>query len=152
MKASRYQINLNAHLADCEMNYLRLSKLLPESLAAGQTLTIGLGAHALNIAVRECAPYTTFLEMRLAQASQQPWSSICLKVRMYHDAALAEVSGAEGVHSLRQRYDYPNSKMFQQDEKAQLNRFLGEWLSLCLRHGHHSTLAVADMLGDTDND
>ena len=32
-------------------------------------------------------------------------------------------------------YDYPNRKMRQRDEKRALNRFLSEFLSLCLVHG-----------------
>ena len=58
MKTPNYQVDLNAHLADCEMNYLRLQKLLPDALQAGDELCIGVGNHALNIRVRECAPYT----------------------------------------------------------------------------------------------
>jgi uncharacterized protein YqiB (DUF1249 family) len=27
--------------------------------------------------------------------------------------------------------------MYHQDEKAQWNRFLGEWLSHCLKYGYH---------------
>jgi uncharacterized protein YqiB (DUF1249 family) len=37
---------------------------------------------------------------------------------------------------LRPRYEYPNQSMYHSDEKYQLNCFLGEWLNLCLEHGH----------------
>jgi uncharacterized protein YqiB (DUF1249 family) len=37
---------------------------------------------------------------------------------------------------VKPRYQYPNASMYQRDEKAQQNRYLGEWLSLCLSHGH----------------
>ena len=149
MKTPNYQVDLNAHLADCEMNYLRLQKLLPDALQAGDELCIGVGNHALNIRVRECAPYTSFLDLRLAQAKTQAWAAMCLQVRIYHDAKLAEVSGADQVYALRQRYDYPNNKMFQRDEKAQLNRFLGEWLSQCLRHGHRHDSTVLEKVSAT---
>ncbi len=149
MKKPRYQVNLNAHLADCEMNYLRLRKLLPKTLCAGQKLTIGVASHALQIEVRECAPYTSFLDIGLVQAKAEHWSAMRLQVRIYHDARLAEVSGSRHVHSLRQRYDYPNKQMFQRDEKAQLNRFLGEWLSQCLSHGHASDLSLQPLLDPT---
>ncbi|EMP84373.1 hypothetical protein VC116063_002770 [Vibrio cholerae O1 str. 116063] len=36
---------------------------------------------------------------------------------------------------MQARYDYPNENMVQPDEKAQLNRFLGDWLTFCLKHG-----------------
>ena len=149
MKNPNYQVDLNAHLADCEMNYLRLQKLLPSPLQAGEELCIGVGNHALSISVRECAPYTSFLDLRLAQAKTQAWAAMRLQVRIYHDAQLAEVTGSQQVHALRQRYNYPNQQMFQRDEKAQLNRFLGEWLSQCLRHGHRHDPNVLGKVGAT---
>ncbi len=149
MSKPHYQANLNAHLADCELNYLRLRKLLPDKLSAGQQLCIGVGSHALHIDVRECAPYTSFLEVSLAQAKTQGWSAMRLQLRIYHDAKLAEVTGSRQVYALRQRYDYPNKQMFHRDEKAQLNRFLGEWLSQCLAHGHRSDITVTPSLDPT---
>lgn len=149
MKKTSYQADLNAHLADCEMNYLRLKKLLPNTLQAGEKLSIGVGRHALDITVRECAPYTSFLELGLAQANNPQWSAMRLQVRIYHDARLAEVTGSQKNRPLRQRYDYPNTNMFQRDEKAQLNRFLGEWLSQCLRHGHRRDSELAGNIDAT---
>ena len=32
-------------------------------------------------------------------------------------------------------YEYPNPRMRARDEKAQVNRFLGEYLAMCLRYG-----------------
>ena len=55
---------------------------------------------------------------------------------MYHDARMAEVVSAEHARRLRSIYPYPNEAMHQPDEKAQLNLFLGEWLSHCLACGH----------------
>ena len=43
---------------------------------------------------------------------------------------------------MKVRYEYPNRHMYQSDEKAQFNVFLGEWLSHCLDRGH-----VLDPLG-----
>jgi uncharacterized protein YqiB (DUF1249 family) len=54
---------------------------------------------------------------------------------VYHDARMAEVVTFAHLRRVFPHYDYPNPAMHQPDEKAQWNRFLGEWLSHCLRHG-----------------
>ena len=57
-------------------------------------------------------------------------------MQVYHDARMAEVVSAEHARRFRGIYPYPNAAMHQPDEKAQLNLFLGEWLSHCLACGH----------------
>ena len=92
--------------------------------------------HVLRITER--SPYTTTLELsRAAIDTSSNWLKMPrLTLRMYHDAKLAEVLAWEGHKRLRPRYEYPNQSMYQSDEKYQLNCFLGEWLTLCLEHGH----------------
>src|SRR5690606_28435223 len=98
----------------------------------------GNAASQLNITILERAPYTTTLE--LAQSFGEAVSELMqgprLTVFMYHDATMAEVVAWEKHRRLQARYDYPNRKMYHADEKAQLNRFLGDWLSLCQTEGH----------------
>lgn len=139
MTAGRYKVDLSAHLADCEMNYLRLQKLLPEPVAAGQRLHFQLDSGEMEIEVLECAPYTTMLAVKLWRHPGNDWGLTRLQLRMYRDAGVAEVVGTATPKPLRPRYDYPNPAMHQRDEKAQLNRYLGEWLSRCLSHGHRLT-------------
>jgi uncharacterized protein len=90
------------------------------------------------LCITERSPYTTTLELsRTAVGDSSGWLAMPkLTLRMYHDAKLAEVLAWEGHKRLRPRYEYPNQSMYQSDEKYQLNRFLGEWLALCLDHGH----------------
>lgn len=64
------------------------------------------------------------------------WVAPKLTVRLYHDARMAEVIGWQRHRYLKARYEYPNRQMYQSDEKAQFNQFLGEWLSHCLDQGH----------------
>lgn len=59
-----------------------------------------------------------------------------MTIRLYHDARMAEVLSSQDVRQIKPRYDYPNTKMHQQDEKQQINQFLNEWLQLCLSLGH----------------
>ena len=63
---------------------------------------------------------------------------------MYHDVSMAEVIGWENHRRLRARYHYPNPDMYHSDEKAQLNQFLREWLTLCQCHGR-SSIDIADL-------
>lgn len=58
-----------------------------------------------------------------------------MSIRLYHDARMAEVISSQDIHQVKPRYDYPNKRMHQQDEKQQINQFLNEWLHLCLEHG-----------------
>lgn len=143
----RYKVDLPLQMAECEANYVRLLKLLsyPQQVASGdvqieQRFMIAHGQqrwlHLLRIIER--SPYTTTLELsRTPIGESSAWLALPkLTLRMYHDAKLAEVLAWEGHKRLRPRYEYPNQSMYQSDEKYQLNRFLGEWLALCLEYGH----------------
>ena len=135
---ARYRMDLPAHMAECDANYLRLMKLFPD-LRSQDTAVMGVEFHGMSLKVRmqvlERGPYTTLI--RLSQHPQVPWNQgASLSVRLYHDARSAEVVEYQGRrHFLRAVYDYPNRDMRQPDEKAQINRFLGEYLAMCLMHG-----------------
>ncbi|MNF81102.1 putative dehydrogenase [compost metagenome] len=89
----------------------------------------------LTLEVLRACPYTTTLRVR--QEHSLPWLPVPqLEVQVYHDARMAEVVSAEHARRFRGIYPYPNALMHQPDEKAQLNVFLGEWLSHCLACGH----------------
>lgn len=134
----RYQVDLAAAQAECEANYARLQRLLPalaRRAACPDRHAFGVGVdQQLHIAITERGPYTTTLEI-----SQPPLGvpSLAprLTARVYHDARLVEVVAFTSRRRVQPRYDYPNPAMHQPDEKAQWNRFLGEWLSHCLQHG-----------------
>jgi uncharacterized protein YqiB (DUF1249 family) len=126
--------------AACEANYARLMRLLPGmredpaprrlALSAGDTLLA-----VLALKVTAAGPYTSTVEVR--EESGLAWlPAPCLEVRVYHDARMAEVTGAEHCRRLQPRYGYPNAAMHQPDEKTQLNLFLGEWLAHYLKCGH----------------
>lgn len=136
----RYKVNLPLQLAECEANYIRLDKLINDKSQDEFRFVIARGdqqwLHILRVI--EQSPYTTTLELsRTALHASSNWLAMPkLTLRMYHDAKLAEVLAWEGHKRLRPRYEYPNQAMYQSDEKFQLNRFLGEWLSLCLKHAY----------------
>lgn len=122
-------------MAECELNYQRLKKLL-----AGEPKrrVIRLSErHVFVLTVLEESRYTTTLSLRQTLGESLDWLTVAdLSVRLYHDARLAEVLACTGLKRLRAVYEYPNPWMAQPDEKAQLNQFLGECLSECLRHGY----------------
>lgn len=128
----RYQVDLAAAQAECELNYSRLLKLLRNFPDDERSLNVG--PQQITVRVLERCPYTTTLEIA---PTPLPIDSVApsLTVRAYHDARLAEVIAFANNRRARPHYDYPNGTMFQPDEKAQWNRFLGEWLSHCLQHG-----------------
>ena len=61
--------------------------------------------------------------------------AFCLPGALYHDARCAEVIEYQCAKHFNAVYPYPNAGMRQRDEKAQVNRLLGEFLAFCLRHG-----------------
>ncbi len=142
----RYRVDLVGLQTACELNYVRLMRLLPDmrSSLGERRLSLSEGEHVLGVLaleVLEANPYTT--RVRLSLEHSLPWLPLPrLEVQVYHDARMAEVVAAEHARRLRSVYAYPNDAMHQPDEKHQLNRFLGEWLNHCLACGHEQQLLV----------
>lgn len=137
----KYSPDLAAHMAECEANYARIMQLLPDL----ETTNIrefgvempGAAPTRLRIRVTERCKYTTMLDVeQRPNGTGALVEGACFALRIYHDAQMAEVVGFNNHRRIQPRYDYPNDNMYQRDEKVQLNRFLGEWLSHCLKYGH----------------
>jgi uncharacterized protein YqiB (DUF1249 family) len=135
----RYQLDFGEHMACCEENFQRLQRLLP-MMQRDDQLQFGIDAPGqvsgrIELSVIERSRFTTTLS--ITQYGLLTWlGAHQLVVRMYHDASVAEVIACKKGRQLREYYSYPNCNMFHEDEKVQLNRYLGEWLSHCLRYGH----------------
>ncbi len=139
---ARYKVDFSEHLAECEANYVRLLKLLPSYKEQNEWNFI-VGNERVNgemkVEVIDRAPYTTTLKIKQTKAvpawalswTKLPHITVCL----YHDARLAEVVAWNNHRRLRQRYEYPNHNMYHNDEKAQLNKFLRDWLTTCQAQG-----------------
>ena len=147
--ARRYIIDLGAHLSECDGNYLRLARLMPDhDVRDRRDFRIPLGGAATEVAVQvehRCR-YTTVLTL-WQRSPVQAVDETRIKVRLYHDARCAEVIEFQGQRHFEPAYRYPNAKMRQPDEKAQVNRFLREFLNACLAHGvacQEPELAVSD--------
>lgn len=88
----------------------------------------------VSIEPLEQGPYTQLLDIRYTFAMQIPHlDALRFKVRVYHDAELAEVVACQGMTRLLSRYHYPNPEMLQRDEKRQANQLLHDWLTSLLQ-------------------
>lgn len=151
----RYSIDLNAHMAVCEANYARLMRLM-RMLDDGDrsTFAMTLGEIEPHVILRVVArhKYTTEVELSQLHAREgvseesvseenvseevlETAPETTLSVRLYHDAKCAEVIAFQDQRVFRAVYGYPNRQMRHPDEKVQVNRFLGEFLHMCITHG-----------------
>ncbi len=136
----RYVPDLISDMAECDANYIRLLRLFP-NIHAEDDLEFGVqgimedGA-IVNIQIIERCPFTTMLAIDVSSDEHQPWIKWPrLEVRVYHDVNSAEVVSFERHRNFKYRYYTLNPKLFQPDEKSQINRFFGELLTFCLSQG-----------------
>lgn len=150
MNRRAYVTDLKTLQGECTANYVRLERLLGDT-EAGERRELELVNHGRSLGflcldVLERAPYTTILRVSQSGPLEHSFSdsgaldsvlvSPRMRVHLYHDARMAEVTDFQRQRHFDGRYRYPNARMHQPDEKLQLNRFLGEWLSHGLAHGH----------------
>lgn len=141
--ARRYRLDFRALMALCEENFTRLTELMRLVPEGHDSLQLSIQASAglsrpLHLTVLERCPYTTMLILEMP-APHGSLPSTRLEVRLYHDARTAEVTQMSGDRGALARYEYPNARMHQQDEKHQWNRFLADWLANVKRYGQAST-------------
>lgn len=132
----RYKIDLSAMMADCEANYQRLRRLLAGVDGDETCILLDGRDSSVVLRTREQTPYTSLIEMSVQESEPSPaWlAAPTLMIRLYHDARMAEVVSFEGFRTAQLRSDL-SAALFHNDEKAQWNGFLAEWLRYCLRHG-----------------
>lgn len=158
----KYRPNLPTLMQLCERNYSLMMQLLlrkvaltnSENLTADKSLenvdSVGKQLKFFissqldySLEIKEVTRYTTVVHIaqnnhhmtnNLHQAFEQVLSP-SMVVRLYHDARVAEVNSSQNIRWIKPRYDYPNKKMHQPDEKQQSYQFLKDWLLLCLENG-----------------
>ena len=134
----RYRIDLSGHIAECDANYVRLMKLLPDLYATDER-AIGLdlltGSTLVRLCVIERCPYTTTVRLQQGSPSEAMFRAPAMTVRLYHDARTAEVTEYQNERGFQPFYTYPNLGMRLPDEKAQINKLLSELLSFYLLTG-----------------
>lgn len=120
-----------------ERNYVGIRALLQRhALLDTDRACITHGDTLIFLDVAERSRYTLLLHIEHRfHAGSQFLTNLVFKVRVYLDAALAEVIAYQGQHNLKPRYPYPNDDMLHPDEKRQANLLLHDWLSTWNRAG-----------------
>jgi len=129
-----FSLNLAEMHAVCEANYARMLRLFPDYESCNQR-EFRVGPSKVRLEVVERCRYTTILRLHQQHAEPRWLGGLRVEVRAYHDAAMLEVGSFQSHQRIAPRYSYPNKQMHQQDEKAQQNRFLADWLEHCLGNG-----------------
>ena len=130
----RYRPNVSDFLALCGRNYGYMLKWLPLDIAIGQSWQLKGEFGILVVRILENTKYTQLVEISRPLATGEFVNTPKVLVRIYHDAKLAEVLTGQQIYQLRPVYDYPNVRMYQSDEKYQVNAFLEELLKIGYQH------------------
>ncbi|MEE4244358.1 MAG: DUF1249 domain-containing protein [Kangiellaceae bacterium] len=135
----KYIPDLSQHMARCESNYVYMKKLLDmaEHNSSQQAHSLlDCSEQQSNRIFRpvlltdlEVEKYTTTLNMRLPLVDQEWVEPIRFKVRMYHDATMAEVLEHNRNHTPKHGHNYPEQVERYADDKFQRNQLLYQ----CLR-------------------
>ena len=133
-KQTSYKMNLKGLHGVCEANYARFMRLFPDYETCNRR-EFTLGRARVQLDVAERCRYTTIFRVAQQGADSHWLGGLKLEVRLYHDARMAEVGMFQSHWHIEGRYQYPNDRMYQQDEKCQQNQFLADWLEYCLQHG-----------------
>ena len=138
LKKPPYKVNLIKQHGLCERNYHKLIRLLPNLNQQDVfILPVHHGNNEGNVSfrVQQRSKYTTTLMISL-DADWNRWLTMpTLYVQLYHDALMAEVIRVTSMRTIEPVYSYPNDKMLQPDEKAQLNQLLSDLLNYCFSSG-----------------
>lgn len=117
------------HLAICEGNFLRLSRLLNKfSLEENAFETINPDESHQNVAflILNKTKHTLIIEAKQTSLKTSNLNNFVIKVHVSLDAKLAEVLSYQGEKPISLLLK--ESKIQSYDEKMQQNRFLTEWL------------------------
>ncbi|MEW6998864.1 DUF1249 domain-containing protein [Colwelliaceae bacterium BS250] len=137
---ANYKPSLKGLINSFEINYMLLLRLLGDLDVAGDRREFFINEHlTFSLHVKEKTKYTQLIEFKQLDLPSSNLTSKyhkpCMLIRIYHDARLAEVVESQYIRQIKPRYDYPNDKMHQPDEKQQNHHFLAQWLKLCLSQG-----------------
>jgi len=116
-----------------EENFVRLMRLIPKLRDIdGNTTVLLEGNDQLQLSILEQNRYTTLVTLEYCFSTHNKMlSNPEMKIRVYHDAGLAEVIRYQQHSNIKPSYPYPNLKMYQPLEKRQINLFFRDWLIHC---------------------
>ena len=116
-----------------EQNYRVLMQLMGKQLEDGYEPILHYGNETMIIkaSLLESCKYSQVVELEdKSTIASNILNGLRLKIRIYHDARVAEVIDYQGHYKIKAKYEYPNHHMYHPDEKRQVNHLLVEWLHL----------------------
>lgn len=128
-----------ALMALYESNYIRLGWLAGDLHAlSGHHASSVPGDCDLLLDVREQSPYTTTIDLtyQLADGTDRPPSAPDMRVRVYHDARLAEAQDWAASHVHRDLSALRSRCASAMDVRWARNVMLNKWLEYCADRGH----------------
>ena len=126
------------HLAICESNFLRLSKLLKSFSMKKyffETINPDSSNQQISFLVLSKTQHTVVIEAKQITSNEIKLNEFVLRIQISLDAKLAEVKRFNGKSQFWLRNTYPNKNMLSKDEKFQWNIFLSEFLTYSKLHG-----------------
>ena len=121
-----------------EANYDRLMLMVPqiEAMHSGARSSVP-DARNLILDVLDSSRYTTTIGLtQYLNLDGVMVPNPHMRIRLYHDAKVAEVVAYQNQSRFKHRYPYPNPKMLLRHEKRAVNQFLAEWLTHCVVMGY----------------
>jgi len=136
-KARKQQLDLTRLHEECERNFRRLQRVIPESKMLGATTRFyyeGQSSSGMIVEIIEVTKYTSTLLIIADRAGPRWLPEIEIKVRIYRDAQMAEVIEWCSDRTIPWALS-ETTAMHERDEKWQWNMFLSELLCHGLRFG-----------------
>ncbi len=130
--AKKYIPDLERRLSCCSKNYQKLAQIIPTHFTGEGAMALSLGRlGCLEIRLESLSEYTWSITLQHTPLKWPAWlSGAQMRVRLYHDAKLAEVISFLGNGVAQDQFDSQVVNLLYPDEKQQLDDFLGEWLDI----------------------
>ncbi len=126
-----------------EENYQALTRLLPDMEADIAILSSSSDLPDLHMKVVERGKYTLTITFLHALDDSEIVPDMYLKIKVYHDAKVAEVLTYQNKTGFARIYSYPNKKIRYPIEKRRVNQFFSEWLSCCVSRDYRFACSAA---------
>lgn len=123
-----------------EQNYLRIRCLLPDVRnMQGESISYASGCLRLRVRVIDQTRFTSTVHLSYLMSGEESRPDV--EVRIYHDAAQAEILNrhcklSKNIYRISKINDPSESTLL---SKWKLNRFLYKWLNYLQRQGHGFT-------------
>ena len=117
------------HLATCEKNFLKLTKLLnnfDEQIYKFKSINDEDSFEEILFITLEKSKHTILLEAKQKNKNKDSFFNFTIRIQVSLDAKLAEVVSYQGEKPLP--FFFKRSDVQSYDEKKQQNNFLSEWL------------------------